>query len=201
MVLIDALLDKYAGIGFRLSNNSNKSLSVVPTFIVAPKTAIPIEGQVYSVKNEPVLDCSLNIFVSGLTGGFTVDPSEKGLRVSPPHGGINSISKISGTTKFIRHGMWLISIGYALDKTTTTQRDVGNMNKTFKVKLAGDSLHIERKIENANPQYAMRYVIVVKSDSSLIIKELTTPATTVIGRWLKRNMGTIISLIGAIRGG
>ena len=105
-----------------------------------------------------------------------------------------------GTTVFMRYGMWLIGIGYALDKSTNTQRDIGKVNKTFKVKQMGDSLYIERKIEHDNLQYALRYSIIVNSDSSLVIKELDTPIIITFWRWLKRNVGNIISFVKLVGG-
>ena len=200
MALIEALLDRYQTVGFKLRNNSDKSLSVIPTFSVTPKTALPLEGQQYPIVDEPFLDCSLNIFVSGLIGGFAVDSSNRGLIARTPVAPITNVAKMLGTTVFMRYGMWLIGIGYALDKSTNTQRDIGKVNKTFKVKQMGDSLYIERKIEHDNLQYALRYSIIVNSDSSLVIKELDTPIIITFWRWLKRNVGNIISFVKLVGG-
>jgi hypothetical protein len=201
VALIEALLDRYQAAGFTLRNNSDKSLSVIPTFRVTPKTTLPVEGQQYLIVDEPFLDCSLNIFVSGLRGGFAVDSSNRGLIARTPVAPITNAAKMPGTTIFMRHGIWLIGIGYDLDRRMATQRDIGNMNKTFKVKRRGDLLYIERKIEHDDPQHALRYAILIDSNSSLLIKELPTPHLIVAGRWLKRNAGNILSLVKLAEGG
>ena len=129
MTLIEALFDKYRAIGFEISNNPNKSLSVTPTFRITPKATLPIEGEQYPIKDEPFLDCSLNIFVSGLKGGFVVDSTDRGLIARAPTAPITNAGKMPGTTVFTRHGMWLIGIGYALDRSTVVQRDTDDMTK------------------------------------------------------------------------
>ena len=194
MALIEALFDRYHEAGFEISNNSNKSLSVTPTFSVTPKATLPVEGQQYPIIDEPFLDCSLNIFVSGLTGGFAIDSTGRGLIARTPTAPITNAGKMPGTTVFMRHGMWLIGIGYALDRSTATQRDIGDMNKTFKVELRGDLLYIERKIEHSDPKHALRYSIIVRGDSSLTIRGLPPSKRGIIWRWFNRNIDRIAAL-------
>lgn len=195
MAIIEALFDRYNAIGFEISNNPDKSLSITPTFRLTPKSTLPIEGKPYPIKDEPFLDCSLNIFVSGIIGGFIVDSTDRGLIARAPVAPIANTSKMPGTTVFTRHGMWLIGICYALDKSTTKHRDTGNIAKMFKVETRGDSLYIERKIEHEDPKHALRYSIIVNRDSSLTIRGLPLSKRGIVWRWFDRNIDRILGII------
>ena len=195
MAIIEALFDRYNAIGFEISNNPDKSLSITPTFRLTPKSTLPIEGKPYPIKDEPFLDCSLNIFVSGIIGGFIVDSTDRGLIARAPVAPIANTSKMPGTTVFTRHGMWLIGIGYALDRSTVVQRDTDDMTKTFKVETRGDSLYIERRIEHSDPKHALRYSIIVKGDSSLTIRSLPLSKSGIAWRWFNRNIDRIAEII------
>ena len=194
MALIEGLLNRYEAIGFKLENNADKSVSITPTLDLPQKEALPQEGQEYLIRDELFLDCSLNIFVSGTTGGFSIDSSERGLIVRAPTAPLTNAGKMGGTTKFMRHKKWLIGIGYALDKDTTKQNE-GNSDKTFEVRRSGDTLHITRSIEHGMPDYALRYAISINPDSSLVIKELKASKVNKILKWLSHNRAEIAKAI------
>lgn len=194
MALIEGALDKYEAIGFKLKNNKNKSILVTPTLNLPLKDSLPQEGREYLIKDELFLDCSLNIFVSGTTGGFAVDSSERGLIIRAPTSPITNAEKMGGTTKFMRHKKWLIGIGYALDKNTSKQNEM-RIEKTFKIKQNIKLFHIKRRIENSLSDYALRYSLTINPDSSLIIKELKASKVNKLMNWLSHNKATIIGVI------
>ena len=194
MALIEGLLNRYEAIGFKLENNADKSVSITPTLDLPQKDSLPQEGHEYLIKDELFLDCSLNIFVSGTTGGFAIDSSERGLIVRAPTAPLTNAGKMGGTTKFMRYKKWLIGIGYTLDKETTKQNEE-NGGKTFKTEKRRDTLHITRNIEHRMPDYALKYTICINPDSSLVIKELKRSIVNKVVGWLSHNKAEIAKAI------